>query len=56
MSRDVLCPVAIDDAWKSCHWAGPLRKQIEKDHIVDLSDPTEKQFAKVIEGLGLFYR
>ena len=26
LGRDVLCPIALDDAWKTCDWPGPLRK------------------------------
>ena len=29
LKRDVLCPVALDDAWKTCDWPGPLRRQTE---------------------------
>lgn len=53
--RDVICPIALDDAWKTADWPGPLRRQIEDYHILDLSSPTEKDFAKLIDGLNLFY-
>ncbi len=58
--RDVLCPVALDDAWKTCSWEGPLRRQVEKYHILDFSrwqdsETFSSQFQKLIEGLGLFY-
>lgn len=29
LGHDVLCPVAVDAAWKTCDWPGPLRRQIE---------------------------
>jgi hypothetical protein len=55
LKRDVLCPVALDDAWKSCRWPGPLRRQIENYNILDFSRDMNGQFAKLEEGLGLFY-
>lgn len=53
--RDVICPVALDDAWETADWPGPLRRQIEDYHVLDLSSPSEKDFAKLIDGLNLFY-
>lgn len=37
LKHDVLCPVALDGAWKTCSWPGPLRRQIEDYHILDFS-------------------
>ena len=61
LKQDVLCPVALDDAWKTCSWPGPLRRQIEDYHILDFSawedaGSFEGQFGKLLEGLKLFYR
>ena len=59
--RDVLCPVALDEAWKSCTWPGPLRRQIEDYNVLDFSgweDDKEKmtrQFTRLYEGLVLNY-
>ncbi|HWW60121.1 MAG TPA: TIR domain-containing protein, partial [Thermoanaerobaculia bacterium] len=55
LKRDVLCPVALDDTWKTCAWPGPLRRQIEDYNILDFSSDIDGQFAKLKEGLGLFY-
>jgi len=60
LNRDVMCPVALDDAWKTCSWPGPLRRQIEDYHILDFArwqdaDFLTRQFQKLIEGLRLFY-
>lgn len=60
LGRDVLCPIALDDAWKSCRWPGPLRKQITNYRILDFSrwqvaNVFEEQFSKLVEGLTLFY-
>lgn len=59
--RDVLCPVALDQAWKTCSWPGVLRRQIEDYHILDFSAwqdaaTFERQLRKLIKGLGLFYQ
>lgn len=61
LGRDVLCPVALDEAWRSCSWSGPLRQQIERYHILDFSGwrdvaTFERQFAKLLDGLKLFYK
>jgi uncharacterized protein YjbI with pentapeptide repeats len=58
--RPVLCPVALDDAWKHSRWPGPLRQQIETYHILDLSNWSDdsffdRQFKKLLDGLGVFY-
>jgi len=59
--KDTLCPVALDDSWKDCRWSGPLRKQIEKYHILDFANWHDashfhKMFGKLLEGLNLFYK
>ncbi len=58
--RDVLCHVALDDAWKTCSWPGPLRRQIEDYLILDFFEgqdhaARERQFRKLLDGLGMFY-
>lgn len=60
LGRDVLCPVALDDAWKTCSWPGPLRRQIEDYYILDFSEwedseVRERQFPRLIDGLGINY-
>ena len=60
LRRDVLCPVAVDEAWKSCRWPGPLRRQVEKYFILDFSaweepETFQGQFGRLVEGLGIFY-
>ena len=61
LGRDVLCPVALDEAWKDCKWPTRLREQIMEYNILDFSkwkDEVEfgKMFRKLIEGLDLFYK
>ena len=41
--RDVLCPVALDDAWKTCRWPARLREQIEEYLILDFSAWEEEE-------------
>lgn len=59
--RDVLCPIAIDDAWQSCGWSPILINQIKKYHVLDFSNwedaaMMERQFGKLLKGLDLFYK
>jgi hypothetical protein len=61
LKRDVLCPVALDGAWKDCPWPARLREQIMEYNILDFlnwKDEAEftKKFAKLVEGLDLFYK
>ena len=61
LGRDVLCPIALDDAWKNCRWPARLREQIMEYNILDFSkwqDDREfgKMFRKLIDGLDLFYK
>ena len=59
--KDVLCPIALDDAWKTCSWNEGLRLQIEKYNILDFSKwqdkaVFERQFSKLLNGLDIFYQ
>jgi hypothetical protein len=59
--HDVLCPVALDDSWKNCHWPERLREQIMEYNILDFSDRKDEgnfrlMFNRLIEGLDLFYK
>jgi uncharacterized protein YjbI with pentapeptide repeats len=61
LGRDVLCPVALDDAWKTCRWPERLREQIMEYNILDFSAWQDEAFfrrmsGKLIEGLDLFYK
>ncbi len=55
--RDVLCPIALDDAWKTCDWPGPLRRQVMDYNILDFSkdDAFDEQFEKLVSGIVEFY-
>jgi uncharacterized protein YjbI with pentapeptide repeats len=61
LGRHVLCPVALDEAWKTSRWSALLRHQIQKYHILDFSNwqaasDFEAQFRRLLEGLDLFYK
>jgi len=61
MGRDVLCPIALDDSWKSSRWPKRVMEQIMEYNILDFSAwednvKFEGMFRKLIDGLELFYR
>jgi hypothetical protein len=61
LGRDVLCPVALDDAWKTCRWPERLREQIMEYNVLDFSAWQDEAFfrraaGKLIDGLDLFYK
>ena len=59
MERDVLCPVALDNSWKSSRWPKRIMEQIMEYNILDFSEweddvKFEGMFRKLIDGLELF--
>ncbi len=61
LGRDVLCPIALDDSWKTCNWPERIKEQIMEYNILDFSnweDDAElnKMFKKLIDGLDMFYK
>ncbi len=61
MGRDVLCPVALDDSWKSSPWPQRVMEQAMEYNILDFSAWQDDEkfgstFNKLIDGLGLFYK
>jgi hypothetical protein len=61
MERDVLCPIALDDSWKSSRWPKRLMEQIMEYNILDFSEweddvKFDGMFRKLIDGLELFYK
>ena len=61
LGRDVLCPIALDDSWKTCNWPERIKEQIMEYNILDFSnweDETslDKMFKKLIDGLDMFYK
>ena len=61
MGRDVLCPVALDESWKSSSWAKRVMEQEKEYNIFDFSaweddSKFDGMFRKLIDGLELFYK
>jgi hypothetical protein len=61
LGRDALCPIALDDAWKSSPWPERVMEQIMEYNILDFSgweksSTFESKFAKLLSGLDLFYK
>jgi hypothetical protein len=61
MGRDVLCPIALDDSWKSSRWPKRLMEQVMEYNILDFSEWSndnkfDDMFRKLIDGLELFYK
>jgi len=61
LDRHVICPIALDDSWKTAKWSGILMNQVKQYNILDFSDWRDelvfkKQFKKLIKGLDLFYK
>ena len=60
LDRHILCPIALDDHWKTCKWSGVLRNQIKKYKVLDFSRWQDTSifkgtFKRLISGLDLFY-
>ena len=61
IGHDILCPVALDDSWKSSPWPKRVMEQIMEYNILDFSAweddvKFEGMFRKLIDGLELFYK
>lgn len=61
IDRDVLCPIALDDSWKSSRWPARVMEQITEYNILDFSAweddvKFESMFRRLIDGLQLFYK
>ena len=59
--RDVLCPIALDDSWKSAKWPKRLMEQIMEYNILDYSKWCDDKafgqvFNKMLSGLDMFYK
>ena len=57
--RDVLCPVALDDAWEEKTTGDVLWRQLKKKNILDFSKwktkAFEEPFAKLVNGIKINY-
>ena len=61
LRHDVLCPVALDDSWKSSRWPQHIMEQITEYNILDFSAwkddvKFDGMFRRLIDGLELFYK
>ncbi len=63
LSRDVLCPVSLDDSWKTPagSWSQVLMDQVKKYNILIFSEWKDDarfnaMFGRLVEGLDLFYK
>jgi hypothetical protein len=61
LGRDALCPIALDDGWKSSHWPQRVMEQVMEYNILDFSKWEDEstfqvKFAKLLSGLDLFYK
>jgi uncharacterized protein YjbI with pentapeptide repeats len=61
LGRDALCPIALDDSWKSSPWSKRVMEQVMEYNILDFSNWKSKsefegKFAKLLNGLDLFYK
>ena len=61
IKRDVLCPIALDDSWKTSPWSEVIMEQVMKYNILDFStweddEKFERMFDRLIDGLNLFYK
>jgi hypothetical protein len=61
IGKDVLCPIALDNSWKTAKWPARLMEQIKEYNILDYSNWNDGQafnqvFNKMISGLDMFYK
>lgn len=61
LDREILCPIALDDSWKSSPWPARIMDQIREYNILDFSDWRDNRrldimFQKLIDGLSVFYK
>ena len=56
-SIDLLCPISLDDAWRTATWNGPLMHQIKDYAILDFSKPSkfDAMFDRLQRGLQTYY-
>lgn len=61
LKQDVLCPIALDDSWKSSSWPERIMEQVKEYNILDFSiwqdeNKFENVFNKLIDGLNIYYK
>jgi uncharacterized protein YjbI with pentapeptide repeats len=61
LGRDVLCPITLDNSWKTSKWPQRIMEQIMEYNILDFSGwenqtTFDAKFSKLLRGLHLFYK
>lgn len=61
LGRDALCPITLDDGWKSSPWPERVMEQVMEYNILDFSgwqdaSTFDAKFAKLLSGLDLYYK
>ena len=58
LKRPVLCPLALDQAWRTCDWPMWLRSKIENYNVLDYSKPSAivEMMPRLLKGLNIHYR
>lgn len=59
-NQDVLCPILLDESWKTCNWPERLREQVNEYELLDFSNWTDdnffqEKFKKLLVGIESFY-
>jgi uncharacterized protein YjbI with pentapeptide repeats len=60
LGEPVLCPISLDDAWKTPLWQGRILENIAEERVVSFADwrngaALETQVSRLLEGMGIFY-
>lgn len=61
IGHHILCPITLDDKWKTCDWPARLMEQVEKYNILDFSkweieNEFNNMYSRLVQGLDLFYK
>lgn len=61
IKQDVLCPVALDDSWRTSPWPGRVMEQVKEYNILDFSNwhddnKYKKTLDRLIDGLNIYYK
>ena len=61
LGSDALCPIALDEGWKSSRWPQRVMEQVMEYNILDFSkwedeSTFQAKFVKLLSGLDLFYK
>jgi hypothetical protein len=59
LGEPVLCPISLDDDWKTPVWQGRILEQIPTDKVLSFANwrdgsAARQQFEKLVESIALF--